>query len=224
MTRSAARGKVSRSPARRPLPRGSLSRTAIVTAALVVIDAEGLDALTMRHLASELGSEAMSLYKHVPDKQTLLDLVVEQVLSDFVPPDPDLPWETRTRLIADRLRRLALQHPHVFPLLAVRLPTSPVALAPVEASLSALTDAGLDDDDVIAAFWALVSYTTGALLGETAALTGTEQPFPYQPAGPDPTTLPNLTRLSAKLASGDYATEYRRGLTLLIESIVDRTS
>ncbi|HYX80001.1 MAG TPA: TetR family transcriptional regulator, partial [Actinomycetota bacterium] len=60
-----------------------LSRTRIVGAALEVMDAEGLEAVTMRRIGRELGVEAMSLYNHVRDKDDLLEGVIEEVLSEF---------------------------------------------------------------------------------------------------------------------------------------------
>ena len=202
-----------------PLPRGTLSTPKIVDAAIRLIDADGLQLLTMRRLAQELGCEAMSLYKHVADKDMLLALVIERVMDEFVPPNPRLGWRNRLRAIAAELRRLALAHPHLFPLIAVQLPTSPAALAPVDAALAALTDAGLPDDRAVGAFWALVAYVTGALLAETAAVTGAVQPFPFGlPAGGND-AHPHVTRMSARLAASDYATEFDRGLNLLLDSI-----
>lgn len=208
------------------MARGSLSRELIVDGALAVIDAEGVDGLTMRGLASSLGCEAMSIYKHVPDRSSLIDLVVERVLADFTPPDPTLSWDVRLRSIADEFRRIALSHPHVFPLVAVRLPSSPVALAPVEAVLDALSAAGLGDAQVVSAFWALVAYTTGALVAEAAAAVGTEQPFPFAVTPSDATGLERATgsadalhhvsRLADQLATSDYVTEFHRGLDLLL--------
>ena len=70
-----------------------LSREEIVDAALAIVDAEGLEALTMRRLGAALGVEAMTLYYHVPNKEALLDLTVERMRSEMRLPDP-LPPET----------------------------------------------------------------------------------------------------------------------------------
>lgn len=205
--------------AKEPLRRGTLSRDRIVGAALDLVDADGLEALTMRRLATSLGCEPMSLYKHVPDKETLLDLIVELVLSDFRAPASRLGWRRQATFVADELRRLALAHPHAFALVAVRLPASPVALAPVEAALAALTAAGLPDAEVVSAFWALVAYTTGALIAETAAITGTVQTFPFAPELVGAVAAPQVSRLAAALAGCDWEAEYHAGLSLLIRSI-----
>ena len=67
-------------PARRP--RGALSREAIVDAAIDVLDRDGLEGLTMRAVADRLGTGAMSLYRHVANRDELLDLVVARLLAD----------------------------------------------------------------------------------------------------------------------------------------------
>ncbi|MBI4934594.1 MAG: TetR/AcrR family transcriptional regulator [Actinobacteria bacterium] len=211
-------------PSRRPLPRGTLTPPLIVGAALELIDAEGLDGLTMRRLAGVLGCEAMSLYKHVADKATLLTMVIDEVMADFRAPDTSDRWDDRLRAVAGEVRRLALAHPHLFPLVAVQLPASSVSMAPVEALLGALSAAGLDDDNLMHAFWALVAYLTGALLAETAAVVGVEQPFPFELSGEEPTDTPHVARLAGRLAASDYAVEFESGLQLVLDSIAVRAS
>lgn len=198
--------------------RPSLSRDRIVTAALRIIDRRGLTALTMRGVGDALGYEAMSLYKHVADKQALLDLVVERVIAETQPPEPDAPWEDRLRHTAHEWRRVALAHPHMFPLLATRLPASPAGLSPVEATLGALRDAGLDDETAIGHFWAFVAYTTGALIAECAAATGSGMSSLSVPATIDPGAFPHLAELGPALGACDFAAEYERGLEILIAS------
>jgi len=205
-----------RTARRTPLPRGTLTEERIVGAALDLVDEVGLGAFTMRGLAKELGCEAMSLYKHVADKQALLDLVAEEALADFSAPHHRARWDNRIRSTAEEIRRLALAHPHVFPLIAVRLPTTAVALAPIEVLLGGLRETGLDGDDLLSAFWALVAYLTGALIAETGALSGTPPLFPFEQAAPDLTTLPNVAGLAQQMAECDYATEYRRGLEIFL--------
>ncbi|MBI4934144.1 MAG: TetR/AcrR family transcriptional regulator C-terminal domain-containing protein [Actinobacteria bacterium] len=204
---------------RRPLPRGTLTPGLIVGAALALVDRDGLDALTMRRLAAELGCEAMSLYKHVPDKATLLQMVIDHVMSDFRTPSAALGWDDRLRAVARDLRRLALAHPHVVPLLAVQLPSSAMSLVPVDAVLGALHDAGLDDERVVGLFWALVAYVTGALVAEAAAVTGVEQPFPFGLSGDATEHLPHVARLGRLLATSEYEVEFERGLELFIDAV-----
>lgn len=203
----------------RPMRRGTLSRSLIVKTALDLIDTHGMEALSMRRLASAVGCEAMSLYKHVPDKQALLESVVEHVLAGFRPPDPTSGWEGRLIHVADELRRMALAHPHVFPLIATRFPTTTDALAPVEATLAALCDAGLSDEAVVRQFWVLVAFVTGALIAECAATTGVEQAFPTRLPPPDAGRTPHVARLAGRLGSCGFAEEYGSGLRTLLSSV-----
>ena len=199
--------------ARRPL-----SQPSVVDAALRLVDRQGLDALSMRRLGAALRVEAMSLYKHVPNKAALLDLLAERVLGDVAPP-PAASWDERLRHLARELRRVALAHPHVFPLVATRMPSSPRALAPLEALLGALREAGLTDPAALRHFWALLAYQTGALLSEMAARTDAGSPGHSVPAALDLARFPNLVRLGGVIGACDFGTEYENGLEIAIGAI-----
>lgn len=209
--------------------RRPLSRERVVASALRLVDRRGLDALSMRRLGTALGVEAMSLYKHVPSKPALLELLVERVLADIAPPPAGVAWEARVRHVADELRRVSLAHPHVFPLLATRVPASPQALAPLEALLAALLDAGPDETAAVRHFWTIVGWATGALLAETAAATGAGAANIALPPDLDASAFPAFARLGDRIAACDFAEEYARGLDVLIDAIraarrVKRTS
>ena len=199
--------------------RRPLSSERVVAAALRLVDRRGLDALSMRRLGGALGVEAMSLYKHVPGKPALLDLLVERVLSEVAPPPSGAPWERRIRHVAVELRRVSLAHPHVFPLLATRVPASPRALAPLEALLGALVEAGLDDARALRHFWTVIAWSTGALLAETAALTGAGAPSLEIPPDLDAAAFPVFARLGAAVATCDFAAEYAGGLDIVIDAV-----
>ena len=201
--------------------RRPLSSDRIVDAALALVDRYGLAALSMRRLAGALRVEAMSLYKHVANKGALLDLIVARVLRDLTLPRENAAWDLRIRQLASELRRLANDHPHVFPLLATRVPTSPHAYAPLEALLKALQDAGLSDEEIVQHFWVFIAYVTGALLAETAAQTGAGKMSIVVPPTRDPGAFPNLDRLGAAIGVCDFATEYGRGLEILIAAVHD---
>jgi len=199
--------------------RRPLSPERVVAAALRLVDRRGLEALSMRRLGGALGVEAMSLYKHVPGKPALLDLLVERVLSEVAPPPPGASWERRIRHVAVELRRVSLAHPHVFPLLATRVPASAQALAPLEALLGALVEAGLDDARALRHFWTFIAWSTGALLAETAALTGAGAASLDVPPDVDAAAFPAFARLGAAVAACDFAAEYARGLDILLGAV-----
>jgi AcrR family transcriptional regulator len=97
--------------------RSDLSRERVVAAALALLDREGLDALSMRRLADELGVGTMSLYHYVTDKEDLAKAVIEVVLGECYQPRPDEPWTDIARSIASGFRSAALAHPSAIKLL-----------------------------------------------------------------------------------------------------------
>jgi len=111
-------------------PRTPLSRERVLDAALHIVDTEGVQALSMRHLAQALDREAMSLYRYATTKAALLDGVVELVLSELtVNPDAD-DWRQELRELARDFRHLALAHPDMVPLLVTRPLSTPWGCAP----------------------------------------------------------------------------------------------
>src|SRR3954451_19671801 len=89
-------------------PPGPLTREKVLAAALRLVDAEGLDALTRRRLGRELGRDAMTLYRYAPDQAALLDGIVELVLEELEPPDESQDWRTQLRRSAHSFRKLNL--------------------------------------------------------------------------------------------------------------------
>lgn len=149
--------------------REPLSLTAIVASATTLIDRDGLDRLSMRRLGTELGYEAMALYKHVAGKAALLDAVVESAYGEMTPPDPSAPWDDRLRHAASELRRVALRHPELLVAMITSPPASTAVLTRIDEVLDALDESGLDADGVVRSFRLFVILTSGALLSETTA-------------------------------------------------------
>src|SRR5580658_10097949 len=104
-----------RAPGRGSRPRREpISQEAIVAAAIGLLDREGLAALSMRRLAEELGTGAASLYWHVGSKDGLLDLVLDQLISEVKIPDPDPPhWQEQLKEVARDQRAATHRHPWV---------------------------------------------------------------------------------------------------------------
>ncbi|MFD0330344.1 TetR/AcrR family transcriptional regulator [Streptacidiphilus monticola] len=94
-------------------PQPSLSVDRIVESAVALADTEGVDAVSMRRVASELGVGTMSLYRYVETKDDLLDLMTDQVMGEALttPDDPALGWRFRLRALALRYRQVMLRHP-----------------------------------------------------------------------------------------------------------------
>jgi AcrR family transcriptional regulator len=144
-----------------------------VRAALELIDEGGLGALTMRRLGSALGVEAMSLYKHVANKEAILDGIRELLLADFaasLPSEPADGWREDLARFARAYRALGRAHPEAFALLASAPGRAYVAGGDIaEPGLRRLMDAGLDRDTAIRAQRSVVRYVLGTSLLERAA-------------------------------------------------------
>lgn len=142
--------------------RAPLTRRRILVKALELVDRDGLDALSMRKLAAELGASAMSLYNHVPSKDAVLEGIVEVLLGEIdtsVTENPD--WAEGLKAAFQSFREALLAHPNVVPLIALKQALSPEAFRPVEVSLATLRRAGFAPEDALRAHWSLVGFTLG---------------------------------------------------------------
>ncbi|QMU68973.1 TetR/AcrR family transcriptional regulator [Streptacidiphilus sp. P02-A3a] len=131
----------------RPPRRRALGRDAIVETALGIIDAEGLDALSMRRVAQELNTGAASLYAHVSGKEELVELVLDLAYRDLVHPDPDPAiWRAQVKDFLRQARdHLVAHHDLARAALASNIPTLPHQLDAAETVLSLLRAGGLPD-------------------------------------------------------------------------------
>jgi len=199
--------------------RRPLSRRRILEAAVRFVDREGLEALSMRKLGSELGVEAMSLYNHVPNKGALLDGMVEVLLGELEVPPEDEGWERRIREAYRAFRRLAHEHPNVFPLLVTRPPDTMDGIWLVEEFLKTLREAGFDPETALYAFRALSSYASGYAMAEIRG-------FAMEPAGArlgavalSEDDFPNIHELEAPLRNVDHDAEFEFGLDLILTGL-----
>ena len=137
--------------------REPLTRDRIIEAALRVMDAESLEAVTMRRIGRELGVEAMSLYNHVEDKDDILEGVTERVMNEFEFPPSTGDWAEDAREMAREWRRLLGLHPSVCQLLAERhKPLDGLAtFRAMDSALGVLRRAGMSARDAAQAFNAL---------------------------------------------------------------------
>ncbi|MEV6033398.1 TetR/AcrR family transcriptional regulator [Nonomuraea sp. NPDC052116] len=152
-----------------PAPRQTLSPHRIATAAVGVADAEGLDAITMRRLATELGVAPMAAYRYVSGKDELLELMADHVYGELELPGETAGWRETLREIAVRTRELVLKH-----LWLAQLPPSallavtPNRLAVAERSLRAVDGLDLDADTKLAVVNTVGSFTQGVTGAEIA--------------------------------------------------------
>ncbi|WP_067802780.1 TetR/AcrR family transcriptional regulator [Actinomadura formosensis] len=137
-------------PKRGPKPR--LTAEEIVRAAIGLADAEGLDAVSMRRIADELGVSPMSIYTYVPGKAELIDVMVDRAFGELTPPEGET-WRARLEHIARGGWALFHRHPWMLQITTVRPPMGPNLLAKYEYELRAVDGLGLTDlemDSVVA--------------------------------------------------------------------------
>ena len=125
-----------------------ISREAVLAAALRLADEQGLDAVTMHAVARRLQVTPMALYRHVDDKNALLDGLVEVLLTEYPLPRAEGEWDERLTTLADGIRDTARRHPAVFPLLLTRPAVTPAARVVRDAVQAALREGGLPEAEV----------------------------------------------------------------------------
>jgi AcrR family transcriptional regulator len=144
-----------------------LKRERVLEAALAVAEREGLERLSMRLLARELGVSTMALYRHVTNKDDLLNGLVERLLGELELPDESLPWDERLRKLASELRALARRRPQLFGLLLTRRAVGEDATRARKVALRALHDAGLQSEAADRMERLLSTVVMGFALSET---------------------------------------------------------
>jgi AcrR family transcriptional regulator len=145
-----------------------ISVQAIVAAAIRVLDADGLAALSMRRLAEELGTGAASLYWHVGSKDGLLDLVFDELIGEADVPDPDpARWREQLKEVARAQRATTLRHPYAVRLSIGRTPLGPNALRYSERVLAILRAGGLPPRLAVQGYLLLIATVNGFTVDET---------------------------------------------------------
>jgi AcrR family transcriptional regulator len=216
-----------------PTGRPGLDRRRVLDAAVEFIDEHGIGELTMRRLGAQLGVEAMALYRYVPGRESLIDGVVETVMDELYG-DPDVVleathgWQDYLQRLAHGVRRIALAHPEVFPLIATRPPSAPWIRPPLrslrwlESFLQALTDGGFTDEAAVVAYRAYTSLLLGHLMLEVSQQGVQISPAdsPEGAGAPDDLSeYPNLRRLRPLLSQDETAAEFEESLENLLERL-----
>jgi AcrR family transcriptional regulator len=216
-----------------PSARVPLSEERIVEAALGFIDGHGLAGLTMRRLGQRLGVEAMSLYRYVPGREAMLDLVVQSMIDQLqedaeVLRRPENGWQDFVQRLAHGVRRVALTHPRAFPLVASRPPEAPWLRPPlrnldwVETFLAGLHQEGFDDATCAGAYRAFTSFLLGHLLLEVANHGADVGPLDVLEEEDVPSRhgleeYPTVLRLREPLSQDHAAVEFEESLEELLE-------
>ncbi len=168
MTKSIETREVQRVSA--PATRQPLTRERILQNGLRLIDQQGLEAFTMRKLAQELGVDPMSIYRHVENKEALLDGVAEVLWGEVELPGSETGWEELLRSMATSLRTLGHTHPHAYPLLLNCQVLPPAALRLWDVTLEQLQQAGFERKRAADIICTVSSYAIGYAMVELSAL------------------------------------------------------
>jgi TetR/AcrR family transcriptional regulator, tetracycline repressor protein len=206
----------------------TLTREQIVSAAIAIVDRDGLDALSMRKLGVELGVGTMTLYHHVPDKSALYDLILDAIMRevDLSADDPSAPVGERVSLVAHELRRVMLAHPHAVVIAMSRSLRTATQLTPVEAMLQAMKDGGVSLLDAMQAVNVIGQYTMGVTMAYANHLSDSE----YHDDGREndfsditPEQFPNIVYAFSHpehFGSASWDNDFEAGLAALIKGLV----
>lgn len=214
--------------------RTALTREGVFATALALIDAEGVEALSMRRLGKALDRDPMRLYRHAESKDALLDGVVELVLSELhVPVVLDGEWEEALRSTAREFRAIALTHPHVVPLLVTRPLATPLArrplgiLRPLEELLELFVSAGFDPRGALHAYRLFMGFLHGHVLNELQErLDDPDETDDVHRLGLHRLSrreFPRLRSLAEALAVYDGARELNEGLDIVLTGLRERS-
>jgi AcrR family transcriptional regulator len=213
--------------------RPPLTQDRIVAAALGFLDEQGLANLTMRRLGERLGVEAMSLYRYVPGRDELLDLVVVRLVTEMeqdgdVLDTPQDGWQDFLQRLAHGIRRVALAHPIAFPLVASRPLEAPWLRPPlrsldwVERFLNGLLSEGFSEPNAAGAYRAFTSFLLGHLLLEVASQGADLGPLDViedDQRDDDLGDYPTLRRLRGPLSEDHSTIEFEEALEELLQRL-----
>ncbi|WP_070019814.1 TetR/AcrR family transcriptional regulator [Streptomyces nanshensis] len=203
---------------------GSLGRDEIVGAALHIARTDGLHALTIRRLAADLGASRMALYRHVADKDALIDLVMNAVAehSMLPPPTQDGTWQERLRRLAESIRGELRTYPGLTDILMTRANQGPGALRCVETILELLAEAGLKTEEAARYYLLFIDLVFGRvhreLHGDPVGPQRTAQLFAAAEATPE-LSLTRLGNAESVLRSVTGEQIFHAELDMLVDAV-----
>jgi len=205
-------------------PRVPLTRARIVERGVALADAGGFSSLSMRNLAEDLGAGTMALYRHVANKEDLLDGMVDIVFGEMYPPATGDDWKRELRERGTSARAALKRHPWAVGLMETRMHPGPASARHHNATMGCLREAGFPFRDAVHAYSLLDSYTYGFALQEQTS------PFetPDESAemaqitvGEQSEVYPYLDEVVIELGKRgyDYTEEFAFGLDFILEGL-----
>ena len=217
------RTSASLQPVQEPRSEPPLSLERIVATAVELLDAQGVDGLTMRRLADRLGSGAMSLYWHVDNKEEVFDLALDSVLEYRGPPQmvESQDWRGEVVHMLEDWRASMLRHPWSASLLPRRA-LGPNILSRLELLSKTLSRAGVADADLNVAIWSLWNYVMGATITRASFdLSDDDRAAAQQRLTRLSERYPTIER-SRLLLDNDWDGAFRKGLDFLLDGLAPR--
>ncbi len=219
-------------PGQRGTGRSRLTRDLVLQTALDLLDAEGLEALSMRRLAQTLNCDPMALYRYAANRAELLDGITELVLNEVAINRHGQDWEAQLRRAAHDFRLTALRHPNAVPLLVTRPLSTPLGLRPlgmlrpVEHILGLLIQAGFTSRDALHAYRTYYGFLYGHILNELQELiVDPEEDEALLRLGLyrlPAREFPTLRGLAPDLVAYDGAAELDEGLDILLSGLAQK--
>jgi AcrR family transcriptional regulator len=215
-------------------PRPAHSRADIAAAAIRVADAEGIEAVSLRRVAGEMGTGTTTLYRYIATKDELFDLMIDSAIGEREPPPPTGDWKADLRAIAYEHRAMVLCHPWLAALPATRPVLGPNSLAWLDAAYATVDVLDLDADEVLAQVGTLLTFVRGHVLDElaeqeTARRSGVDMPTwlaaqaQYGDLIIGSGNYPHLSRImieaDAPHADDRYERAFRRGLDHILTGL-----
>lgn len=207
-------------------PSGPLSRERIVTAAIEVADAAGLDAMTMKRVAEHLGAGVMSLYRHVADKDELIEAMVDRVTGEYAyPAQAGLDWRAAMHVLAQQDWAAFLEHPWMLTATAtVTPPFGTASLAAMEWALTALDELELPPHTAARAIMTINNYVQGSarvVLGSRQAMAGDDpgRNWQHRLADVDLGAFPHLRHLIDQPLPAGERDPFTDGLDVILDGI-----
>jgi AcrR family transcriptional regulator len=200
----------------------------IGAAALEIVDRQGLDGLSMRTLATALGTGPMTVYNYVKNRDELDELVAEAIVSDIKLPAISDDWRTDTAAVATALWHGVRRHPNAIPLVLTRRTLSSSSYAVADRLIETIRRGGLVGVDLLAAFRAVLSLVMGSAQAELAGpLAGVERDLEQvavaarigRLAGEDHPHIASLAQVSQQSTA---VADFERGLEFLLDGVARR--
>ncbi len=211
---------------RKAATRRPLTRDAIVETALRILDHDGVDAVSMRAVAEELGTGPASLYWHVADKDELLDLVFDRIVGEVELPVSKGPWQEQLKEFARSIRSVYSSHRDVARITLARIPTGPNAMVRMDWMLGVMRSAGLPGRVIALGSDAALLYVNAFCYEESipfraAGSSGTEalELLENYFASLPPDRFPNFTALSPDMTGADFDERFEFGLDMVLGGI-----